>query len=35
MGRDRVINVDQFVVNRKYNFPELVYNQDPQTDEYF
>lgn len=35
MGRDRVLNVDQFVVNRKYNFPELIYNQDPQIDEYF
>ena len=35
VGRDRVIQVDQFVVNRKYNFPELVYNQDPQVDEFF
>lgn len=35
IGKKRYANFDQFLVQRLFNFPELVFNQSNDQDDYF
>jgi hypothetical protein len=35
VGRSEFTVDDTFILTRKLNFPELIFNQDPEKDKYF
>lgn len=35
VGRQEITVDDNFILNRKVNFPELIFNQDERQDKYF